>query len=177
MDNEHPNVGGRTFPFATILKSHGLAGELKVALELHDPAVLKPPFPATLVTSDGQQGVCEVLGMRGAGKHLLIKLDGIDDRDSADALQGARLLVAREAFPQPDEGEYYLGDLVGYEILLQTGDPVGLILEVWALPANDVLKVDHNGKEALIPLIDQVVKSIDHHSRTVVIVPMEGLLE
>ncbi|MCH8327867.1 MAG: ribosome maturation factor RimM, partial [Candidatus Marinimicrobia bacterium] len=69
------------------------------------------------------------------------------------------------------------GDLVGYEMVLVTGERVGPILEVWALPANDVLKVDHNGKEALIPLIDQVVKSIDHQSRTVVIVPMEGLLE
>ena len=177
MDSAHPNGGGRTFPFATVLKSHGLAGELKVALQLHDPAALKPPFPATLVTSDGQQRDCQVLAIRGAGKHLLIKLGGIDDRDSADALRGARLLVDRVAFPQPDEGEYYLGDLVGYETVLETGDPVGLILEVWALPANDVLKVDHNGKEVLIPLIDQVVKSIDHQSRTVVIVPMEGLLE
>lgn len=177
MDSAHPNGGNRTFPFATILKSHGLAGELKVTLDLYDPAALTPPFPATLVTSDDRQSACKVLSLRGAGRHRLIRLEGIDGRDSADALRGARLLVDRETFPQPEEGEYFLGDLVGYETVLETGESVGPIVEVWSLPANDVLKVDHNGKEALIPLIDQVIKSIDHPSRTVVIVPMEGLLE
>ena len=177
MDSDQSTTGSRPFSFGWILKGHGLAGEVKLALDLHSTAGLRPPFPATLVSAKGIRSECEILAMRGGDRHLLVKLAGVDDRHAADALRGAQLLVDREQLPEPGKGEFYLGDLVGYEMVMVTGERIGPILEVWDLPANDVLKVDYKGKEALIPLIDQVVISIDHSSGTVVIDPMEGLLE
>jgi len=48
---------------------------------------------------------------------------------------------------------------------------------VWDLPANEVLAVDGSNGEVLIPLIDDVIETIDHENRRVVIEPMEGLLD
>jgi len=54
---------------------------------------------------------------------------------------------------------------------------VGLVRDVWDLPANEVLQVISNDKEVLIPLIDEVIKEIDRDGRRVVITAMEGLLD
>ena len=177
MDKDQPAAEPDTFPFGRILKSHGLHGELKMKSALHDPDHLTPPFNVTVRLPEGGSMRATVVSMRGSGLSLLIKLEGVKDRDSADALQGARLMVDRSEFSAPENGGYYLGDLVGYKVVSNTGEVVGPVVEAWAMPANDVLKVDYGGREALIPLVEQIVLSIDHETGTVVIEAIEGLLE
>ena len=167
----------RRIPVGTVMKAHGLAGEVKVRLQLSDPGMLSTLHTLTAEFPDGRMQSLELerVSPQGAGVRLAFK--GIHSRTSADALRGVTLSVARADLPALAEGEYYLGDLVGYAVVTEDGPTLGEVQDVWDLPANDVLQVAAAAGEVLIPLVDEVVRDIDHGEKRVVIRLMEGLLD
>ena len=54
---------------------------------------------------------------------------------------------------------------------------IGPVAEVWQVPASDVLRVDHHGREALIPVVESIIVRVEHDSRRIVINMLEGLLD
>ena len=94
---------------------------------------------------------------------LLVKLQGIEDRDTALSFKSKHVAVPREQFPEPDEGEYYWSDLIGLNVTNQQNVEFGQITEVFETGANDVIVVKDagDGRERLIPFIDQVVIEVN----------------
>ncbi|MDP2153708.1 MAG: ribosome maturation factor RimM [Methylotenera sp.] len=72
---------------------------------------------------------------------IVVKLEGIDDRDAALACKGRQIAVPRAQLPEPDENEYYWSDLIGLRVKNSQGVDFGLITEVFETGANDVLVV------------------------------------
>ncbi len=97
------------------------------------------------------------------GKGLVAKLEGIEDRDAAAKLVGARILVPRAQLPDAGAGEFYWTDLLGLQVVSLEGEVLGCVDHLLATGANDVLVVrDAAGHERLIPFIpDQVVRNVD----------------
>jgi 16S rRNA processing protein RimM len=91
---------------------------------------------------------------------LLVKLQGVSDRDAAFALKGRRISVPREQLPATGENEYYWADLIGLKVTNQQHRFLGEVLDVFETGANDVLVVKGE-RERLIPFIDQVVLEVD----------------
>jgi 16S rRNA processing protein RimM len=108
---------------------------------------------------------------------LILTLAGMADRSAAEALRGAEVFI-READAAPlDEDEYFLHDLPGLRVETTAGEQVGTVKEVLETGANEVLIVTRpEGGEVLIPMIRDVVKSLDIPAGRLVIEPMEGLL-
>ena len=102
---------------------------------------------------------------------LVAKLKGVDDRDAAFALKSKHVAVPREAFPEPDEGEYYWTDLMGLNVTNQQNVPLGLIADVFETGANDVIVVKDpkNGKERLLPFVDQTILEVDLAQKTMLV--------
>ncbi|MBV7435090.1 ribosome maturation factor RimM [Cardiobacteriaceae bacterium TAE3-ERU3] len=100
---------------------------------------------------------------RTQGKGLVAKFEGIDDRDSAYALNGLSLYVPRSALPEPDEDEFYWADLIGLTVINQTGETLGEVKELFETGANDVMIVrSPNNKEILIPFaVPEYVLEVD----------------
>ena len=104
---------------------------------------------------------------------VLVSLDGVDDRDAAEALKGAPVEVRRADIPLA-EGEYLLGDLVGCAAVDEQGAPLGVIEEV--LPsAQDLLVVRDEQNERLVPVVPEFVRSVDLAARRVVLALPEDL--
>lgn len=99
-------------------------------------------------------------------KSLLVKLQGIDDRDAALAVKGRHIAVPREQLPKAKKGEYYWSDLIGLKVANQDQVDFGEVVEVIATGANDVLVVKQAEKERLIPFIPQVVLKVDIEGKT-----------
>ncbi|MFA6179457.1 MAG: ribosome maturation factor RimM [Candidatus Methylopumilus sp.] len=93
---------------------------------------------------------------------LLVKLQGINDRDTALSFKSKHIAIPREQFPEASEGEYYWSDLIGLNVKNQQNVDFGLIAEVFETGANDVIVVKDptDGRERLIPFIDQVVLDV-----------------
>ncbi|MDH3314208.1 MAG: ribosome maturation factor RimM [Gammaproteobacteria bacterium] len=95
------------------------------------------------------------------GKGLVVKLEGLDDRDAAAALSGADIAVSRSALPNLGERDYYWVDLVGADVVTREGTGLGQVSQVMATGANDVLVVVGE-RERLIPFLEgQVVLEVD----------------
>jgi 16S rRNA processing protein RimM len=119
--------------------------------------------------------------VRAAGAHgrgfVLLELDGVGDRTAAEALRGARLLVRAEDLPPAAPDEFYWHEVVGCRVETTAGRALGIVEEVLATGLNDVWVVRDGEREHLIPVIADVVRSIDTGARRIVIEPLPGLLD
>lgn len=107
-----------------------------------------------------------VSGARVHGATVIGKLAGIESREQALALKGQPVAVPREALPEPEEGKYYLADLLGLEVLNEQGEPLGVVTRTYSNGAQDVIEVAGN-RTRLIPWVAAVVKEVDLHKRQI----------
>ena len=104
--------------------------------------------------------IVKVVDGRLQGKVLVARLDGIDDRDQAEALTRSIIRVDRSNFADLEEGEYYWNDLVGLRVFNLEGVAMGAVTGLMSTGANDVLVV-LGDRERLIPFVrGQYVKDI-----------------
>lgn len=96
---------------------------------------------------------------------LVVKLQGVDDRDAAFACKSKQIAVPRASLPEPEENEYYWSDLIGLTVKNQQNVDFGKITDVFATGANDVIVAksdkEHGERERLIPFTPQVILEVD----------------
>ena len=97
----------------------------------------------------------------------------VDDRDTAEALKGARVFVARSSFPTPDADEYYWVDLIGAEVVNREGLALGRVKELLSTGPQTVLVIEHieDGKtlERMIPFVSAFVDDVDLAARRITV--------
>jgi 16S rRNA processing protein RimM len=111
--------------------------------------------------------------VRGEAKGLVIaRLDGVADRNQAEALKGLRLYVPRDKLPKPKRGEWYVADLIGLAAEDMGGTPLGKVRSVQNFGAGDVIEIERqDGTTAFLPFTKQVVPEVDIAAGKVVIDP------
>lgn len=95
------------------------------------------------------------------GASLVAKLDGIETREQAMRLKGARVALERAALADPGEGHYYLADLIGLEVRNERGEVLGTVREWLSNGAQDVMEVVGGSRTRLIPWVGAIVKEVD----------------
>ena len=91
--------------------------------------------------------------------------------------KGKDLLVTRENALPLEEGEYYLADIIGANVYTEDGNLFGSLEDVIETGANLVYSVQHEGKEVLLPVIDDCVKEVNVEEKKVIVHIMKGLLD
>ena len=104
-------------------------------------------------------------------------LEGVTDANLAEPLRGKNVFADERDLPPPAENEFYYRDVIGCEVFLTDGRRIGTVDEIIATGANDVFVVRDEGKEVLVPVIEDVVKEIDVAAKRVVIDAIPGLLD
>jgi len=100
-------------------------------------------------------------------KGVTAKFDGVEDRTAVEQLGRAEIVVGRDALPPAGPEEYYWRDLIGCEVVHQSGQSLGQVREMMETGANDVLVVDGD-RERLIPFLpDEVIRSVDLDARRI----------
>jgi 16S rRNA processing protein RimM len=102
----------------------------------------------------------EVSAARVHGATVVGKLAGIETREQALALKGQTVAVPRAALPEPEDGKYYLADLVGLEVVNERGEALGVVTRTYSNGAQDVIEVTGD-RTRLIPWVAAVVKQVD----------------
>ena len=111
-----------------------------------------------------------VKGMKAHGDGVVVLLEGVADRDSAEALKGQFIGAPREALPVTAEDEFYWADLIGLSVVNGAGESLGQVVGLIETGANDVLRVQLPGEpERLLPFVDAVVKTVDRANRQIVV--------
>jgi 16S rRNA processing protein RimM len=102
----------------------------------------------------------EITRRAGTDERPIVRLEGFEGREAAEALRGADLLVPRAAAPPLEDDEWWATDLVGCRVV--DGDrAVGTVTRLIALPSCEALEVTGAGPEFLVPLVRDAVRSVD----------------
>jgi 16S rRNA processing protein RimM len=113
--------------------------------------------------------------VRRTPKGFLIDLEGVEDRPGAAALKGEELVLDRRELDAPEEGEFYVGDLIGLTAVSDAGDVVGTVEATFDTPAHEVLVVRGGRGPALyLPFTLEHVPEVDVGAGRVVVRPPEA---
>jgi 16S rRNA processing protein RimM len=116
----------------------------------------------------------QVLSAKEQGDIVVVTADGLENRNAAEALKGARVFVSRSAFPTPDEGEYYWIDLIGLDVFNPQGEVLGRVMDLIDTGPNSVLRCEGeagaDGKpvERLIPFVAAYILSVSLADKRIV---------
>jgi len=163
-----------------ISEAQGLRGQVKVRPHSSDPVALLSSKTVWLSliprrdlnavgspspeVSKASLAEYKVKGAKIHSGNVVMTLDGVSDRDQALALKGARILVARDAFPKAEKDDYYWVDLIGCHVVNLQKESLGEVIDVTENGAHGVITIgDLSKKEAryLVPFVKEVVQSVD----------------
>jgi 16S rRNA processing protein RimM len=145
----------------------GVKGEVRISAYTASPQALLRY--RDLKREDGSPALT-VLSGRVAKDDLIGRAKEITTKEEADALRGLRLFVAREALPAPEEGEFYLTDLIGLSAV-EDGKVVGKVKAVQNFGAGDILEIEPpRGATWYLPFTLACVPTVDVAGGTVTIV-------
>ena len=154
-----------------VTKAHGLRGEVTVLVLSEVPERFEPG--SVLHLEDGR--TLMVAAVRPDRGRLLVTFDGIADRTAAEQLNGRYLFVPEEEAPDLPEGSFWPHQLVGCEVVTDSGRPLGAIREVVLGVANDIWVTGPREAEVLVPALNDVVLEVDVDARRVVVRDVPGL--
>jgi 16S rRNA processing protein RimM len=166
VSSEPPVVVGR------ITRPHGVRGELTVMVLSEVPG--RFDAGATVFLESGR--ALTIATSRPHKDRVLVTFSEVTDRESADALRGAVLVVPESASPPLAEGSWWDHQLVGCSVFTESGIELGELRQVIHTAANDVWSaVDGSGVETLIPVLRDVLVSVDTDARRIVVREIPGL--
>lgn len=155
-------------------RPHGIKGDL--TLEWVGEQLPKTGTKIWLQSEQPKKHI--IKAVRNQGDKLIISLDGVDDRNAADSLKGASVMIRRDAIAPPDEDEAFLADLVGCGVYTSDGDVLGR-LDHFEFPGEQVIWSikDSSGREILFPAREEFIVSLNPAAGKIVVSPPEGLLD
>ncbi|MGN0311213.1 MAG: ribosome maturation factor RimM [Lachnospiraceae bacterium] len=141
--------------------THGVKGEFKVFPTTDD--VKRFSKLKTVIVNDGKKSfTAQIEHVKYFKQFAILKIKGYDTLNDIEPLKGSSLWVTREDAVELEEDEYFIADLMGLTVFLDTGETLGELKDVIATGANDVYVVeDQQKKEWYIPAIGQCILSVD----------------
>ena len=164
-----------------VVGAQGLQGELRVTPASDFPERFTVPGSRWLRgRKDGEPTEIQLkTGRQLPGRSLfIVRLEGVNSRDAAEALVGQELLVPASDRPELDEGEFHLLDLVGLEARLHPDEPaIGVVSDLIS-GGNDLLELKTSaGRTMLIPFVEAIVPEVHLEQGWLLLTPPPGLLD
>lgn len=155
---------------AQVGASFGVRGEFKLISHTEDPLSVLEYNP---LLNDKGEPALSITGARGHKGALIVRAEGIDNKDKAEAIKNLKLYVRREDLPDiEDEDDYYVTDLIGLEVRLPDGAKHGRIKNVENFGAGDLLDIQPvSGPSYYLAFTRENVPEVDIAERFIVIVP------
>ena len=159
-----------------IADAHGIRGEVKIRSYTSDPADIAAYGP--LSDDDGRRSFV-IQSHRVSGSKVVARIEGISDRDAAEALKGVGLFVARDRLPRTEDEEWYVSDLIGCRALESDGGTFGQVVGVHSFGAGDLLEIKPAGRSVtvLLPFTRACVPAVDLAASEIIVAPPPGLLD
>lgn len=160
-----------------VVRTHGLKGEISIYLDVDSPEDYDE-LDSVFVETKGQliPYIVTRINIQQKGK-AIVRLETIDHIDQAQALVGASLYLPEDALDELEEGEFYYHQITGYTVVDSKLGRLGPVKTVYTPNAQDLIAMDFEGNEILIPVVDDIVDKADHDAREILVNLPDGLLD
>ncbi|MBQ2627648.1 MAG: ribosome maturation factor RimM [Eubacterium sp.] len=163
------------FRVGVITSTHGLKGEVKVFPTTDDPGRFRKLKKVTLDLG-GEKRQLKVRKVSFFKQFVILGFEGLDTIEDVERLRGKDLLVDRKDAIALPEGRYFIADLIGLRVINEQDEEIGILQDVLETGANDVyVAVRPDGRELLLPVIDECVLETDPDAGYVRVHVMPGL--
>jgi len=163
-------------PIGRVVKTHGVRGKIKVEY-FGKNSHLFPYREIFIKESAGKSVAYEILEAVSQPLRIILKLKGVERAEDAQALVGKEVLIRKETLPDLPEDEYYWAEILGMVVETEEGRKIGTMKEILETGANDVWVIEGKRGEILLPVTEEVIRSVDRKSRVIKVHWMEGLWE
>lgn len=160
-----------------VVRTHGLKGELSIYLDVDYPEDYQE-LDSVFIELKGQliPYIVTHINILQKGK-VIVKLETIDSIDAAQALVGSSIYMPEDVLDELEEGEFYYHQITGYAIVDSKLGKLGHVRTVYTPNAQDLIAMDYEGNEVLIPVVDEIVDKANHETREIYVNLPEGLLD
>ncbi len=154
---------------------HGTAGELKVRSSL-DIQRIAPQLECVYIgQTEDLAAPYPVEFIRSREKQVILKLTGADSREAVGSLRGDFIYIPRDELGELPSDEYYVSDLINLRVMDDTETELGVVQDVLENPANDILVIQKDQNEQLIPMVGSFIQQIDLKNGIIRVQLIEGL--
>lgn len=151
-----------------IINTHGIKGEVKIDVWLDSPEFLKK-FKTVYI--DG--AAVKILSARVHKSFLITLLEGVDDVNAAMRLKNKTVFIDRSDAKLP-KGAYFLGDILGAEVVTEDGAVIGRLEDIMETPASNIYVV-RGESEHLIPAVPEFIRRVDAEAGRITVRLIEGM--
>ena len=170
LEHHSPYDPPERLAIGRIASPHGIRGEIRMYIFSHFPERI-PELPYIYIGNEDQPR--KLTRARLKDNLAIMRVEGITSREMADELRGEVVRIDLEQAAPLEEGEYYHFELIGLTAVDESGAVIGQVTDIIETGANDVYVVtDDEGKETLIPALEDVVPEIDIEQRRMVVRPL-----
>ncbi|UII27977.1 ribosome maturation factor RimM [Fulvivirga maritima] len=164
------------FQLGYVIKKHGLKGEVNILLDVDDPQYYQE-MESVFVEINKKLVPFFIDSLSLKGNKAVVKFEDVDTAEQADELTGNSLFLPLAVLPQLTGNQFYFHEIIGYEVVDEAQGSIGVAKDVYASPQQDLLAVDFNQKEILVPINDEIITSVDHEEKKINVSLPEGLLD
>jgi 16S rRNA processing protein RimM len=160
----------------TIVKAQGIKGEVKAFMEEHILEIAKT-LETLFIAVKGDNVPYFLTDIRKANdKAYFLLFDEVTDRTTAEKLTGREIFIERKNLKKnvTKRGYTYA---VGYKMVDEKNEELGVIEDVFEVPANDVAQIIINNTEVLIPLTEETVIKADKRKKILHVVIPDGIMD
>lgn len=159
-----------------IVNTFGIKGMVKVK-PFTDDIRRFDELKTVYVEKNNNQTEYEIEKVKYHKDMVLIKFKGIDKVEQAEMLRNSYLTVSRDSVEKLEEGRYYIVDLLGLEVYTDEQILLGTLEDIFNTGSNDIYVVkDKQGKQILLPAIQDVIKQIDIENKKIIVHLLPGLI-
>jgi len=172
----NPGLPDNVLLFGKVLRPHGLEGLLRVRAFSESAASLLNAKTALFKLETGENRHLIVVSARPHKNVFLVKLEGLEDVNQAEAFRDAEVYISKDALVR-EEGEYFWFELLGLKVFLNDGTFLGVVSQVIPAGSNEIYAVRNGRREILLPATHEVVHHIDLKNGKMMVSALEGLLD
>ena len=164
-----------------VFRPHGLEGELKIDPEHTDDPARFEELPTVFLGTQPHRVTRHAIAsvryqQTKRGTTVILGVEGIDDRDDAEAVAKFKVFATEEAL-ELEDGELFTHELIGWDVVAEDGTALGTVANLMQMPGQDMLVVrGPENEETMIPAVDDFIVELDDDEGCITVRLIEGLM-
>ncbi|MEZ4903754.1 MAG: ribosome maturation factor RimM [Spirosomataceae bacterium] len=165
------------FQLGHITKTHGTRGEVTIFLDVDYPEDYDE-LESVFVEIKGQliPYFVQTINIQ-KGNKAIVKFEDVDSIEAATPLINCALFLPENNLDDLDESQFYYHEIIGFKIVDEKIGELGTVSTVYSMSTQDLIAMNYQGQEVLIPVNDTIVPSIDRQQSILYVRLPEGLIE